>query len=79
MTLILVMLKVLVFALCVGAIVSVIVCVPLALYGIPYCLWVGRQNTMGKHLDKKKESVFRTAKNATKFYKAWITRQEPIF
>lgn len=41
MTLIFVMLKVLVFALCAGAIVSVIVFVPLGLYVIPYALWVG--------------------------------------
>ena len=79
MTLIFVMLKVLVFALCAGAIVSVIVFVPLGLYVIPYALWVGQ--TMGRQKDKlqKGENVFRTAKNATKLYKAWITRQEPTF
>lgn len=79
MTLIFVMIKVLVFALCLGAIVSVLVFVPLTLYVIPYCLWVGSQNTRGKQLDKKKESVFRSTKNATKLYKAWITRREPTF
>jgi len=81
MTLIFVMLKVLVFALCAGAIVSVIVFVPLGLYVIPYALWVGREQTMGRQKDKlqKGENVFRTAKNATKLYKAWITSQDPTF
>lgn len=81
MTLIIVMLKVLVFALCAGAIVSVIVFVPLCLYVIPYALWVGSEQTMGRQKDKLKkgESAFRTAKYATKLYKAWITRQEPTF
>lgn len=79
MTMIAVMLKVLVFALCAGVVVSVLVFVPLTLYTIPYALWVGAQNTRGKHKDKKKESVFRAARNATKLYKAWITRSEPTF
>lgn len=79
MIMIFVMLKVLVFALCAGAIISVLVFVPLSVYVIPYCLWVGSQNTKGKQLDKKKESVFRTARNATKLYIAWITRREPTF
>lgn len=79
MTLIFVMIKVLVFALCLGAIVSVLVLVPLFLYALPYDLWIGSQNTRGKQLDKKKEGIFRAARNATKLYKAWITRREPTF
>lgn len=79
MILIVVMLKVLVFALCAGVLISVIVFVPLTLYTIPYALWVGSQNTRGKHLDKKKESIFRAARNATKLYKAKLTGHEPIF
>jgi hypothetical protein len=79
MTLIWVILKVLVFALCAGAIISVLVFVPLTLYVIPYTLWVGSQNTKGKQLDKKKEPVFQAVRNATKLYKAKLTGHEPIF
>lgn len=81
MIMIFVMLKVLVFALCAGAIISVLVFVPLGLYVIPYALWVGRQQTMGRQKDKLKkgENVFHTAKQATKLYIAWITRREPTF
>lgn len=71
--------KVLLFALCLGAGIAVLVFVPITIYIIPYCLWVGTQNTVGKHLDKKNEKLSRMAKNATKLYKAWITRQEPSF
>ena len=73
------MLKILVFALCVGVGLAVLVFVPLTLYVIPYALWIGAQNTRGRHLDKKKESVFRAARNATKLYSAWIHRREPTF
>lgn len=73
------MFKVAVFALCVGAVISLLIYVPLTLYVIPYALWIGFQNNKGKQLDKKKESVFRSAKNATKLYKAWILRREPTF
>jgi len=78
MTLIIVMLKVLIFALCAGAAISVLVYVPLMVYTIPYALWVGHQNTMGRQKDKDKENIFRAARNATKLYKAWITGQKPI-
>ncbi len=79
MTLIWVMLKVLVFALCAGAVIAVLVFVPLTLYVIPYTLWIGFQNNKGKQLDKKKEPVFRAVRNATKLYKAKLTGHEPIF
>jgi hypothetical protein len=74
-----VMFKVLIFALCIGAIVAVLVFVPLGIYSIPYALWVGCENTKGRQKDKLKkgESIFYTAKCATKLYKAWITRQKP--
>lgn len=79
MVLIMVMFHVLVTALCIGAIVSVVVFVPMTIYTIPYLLWVGNENTKGKHLDKKKESAFRSARNATRLYKAKLTGHEPIF
>lgn len=71
--------KLLVFALCAAAALAVLVYVPLAIYGIPYCLWVGFQNNAGKHLDKKKEGVLKTARNATILYKSWILRKKPTF
>ncbi|WP_018752676.1 hypothetical protein [Paenibacillus sanguinis] len=71
--------KVLVFALCAGAIIAVLIFVPLAIYVTPYTLWVGFQNNAGKHLDKKKEKNWKAAKNATKLYASWITRKKPSF
>lgn len=71
--------KVLVFALCLAAGAAVLVFVPSCIYIIPYALWVGSQQTKGKQLDKKKEPFWTTVRNATKLYKAWITRQEPSF
>lgn len=79
MVIIWVMLKVLVFALCAGAVVSAVVLIPITLYTIPYDLWIGCQNTVGKQMDKKKEPLFHAAKNATKLYKAKLTGREPIF
>jgi hypothetical protein len=83
MVVIMVMLKVLLFALCAGAIIGVVFAVlilfPLTLYTIPYSLWIGSQNCIGKHLDKKKEKFFRTVRNATRLYKAKLTGREPIF
>lgn len=72
-------LKLIIFALCAGAIISFIVFVPLTIYVIPYCWWVGGQHCIGKHLDKKKEGIMRTVKHATILYKSWITRKEPTF
>lgn len=79
MIIFIVMLKVIVFALCLGVAISVLIFVPLGIYNFPYALWVGRQQTMGRQKDKLKkgESVFYTAKCATKLYKSWITRQKP--
>lgn len=74
-----VILKVLLFALCAGAVISVIIFVPLFLYTLPYDLWIGVQNTKGKQLDKKKEPIFKAAKNATRLYKAKLSGHEPIF
>jgi len=67
------------FALGAGVVISVVIFVPLTIYVIPYCLWVGNQFTIGKHHDKKKESLFKTAKHATILYKSWISRKEPTF
>lgn len=64
-------------ALCIGVVLSFIVCVPLAIYCIPYALWVGSQNLVGKQLDKKDEKVSQIIKNATKLYSCWIRRKKP--
>lgn len=71
--------KVLIFALCAGVVVTVVILVPLTIYTIPYALWVGSQNTRGKHKDKKGEKFFRSVRNATRLYKSWITHTEPTF
>ncbi len=72
-------LKLIFFALCAGVAISFIVFVPLTVYAIPYAWWIGGQQCAGKHLDKKKEGIFKTAKNATLLYKSWILRKEPTF
>jgi len=79
MTLIVVMIHVLVFSLCAGAAISVLIVVPLMIYVIPYSLWVGSQNVIGKQRDKKGEQFFRSVKNATRLYKAKLSGKEPIF
>ncbi|PYG86739.1 hypothetical protein LY28_02765 [Ruminiclostridium sufflavum DSM 19573] len=77
MVIFIVMLKVIIFALCLGAVVSILILVPTFIYTIPYTLWVGHENLVGRQKDKCKESIFSAAKNATKLYKSWITRQKP--
>lgn len=73
-------LKIIIFALLAGVVISFIVFVPLTIYAIPYSLWVGNQHTLGKHKDKmQKEGFFKTVKNATILYKSWILRKEPTF
>ena len=79
MTFFVVAVKVLIIALFVGAALAVLIYVPLFFYTLPYDLWIGVQNTKGKHLDKKKEPIFRAARNATRLYKAKLTKKEPIF
>jgi hypothetical protein len=69
----------LIFILCLGVGLAVIIYVPLTIYSIPYCLWVGFQNNVGKHLDKKKEGFWKGTRNATILYKSWILRREPTF
>lgn len=70
-------LHVLIFALCAGVVVSILIFVPLGIYAIPYCLWVGNENGAGRQLDKKKEKFTQTIKNATKLYSAWIHKRKP--
>lgn len=79
MVMISVMIKVLVFALCAGVALAAIIFVPLMIYAIPYCLWIGFQNNKGKHKDKKEESFKGTIRNATKLYAAKLSGREPVF
>lgn len=71
--------KIIIFALSAGVVISVLVFVPLTLYVIPYALWVGHQQTIGKHKDKRKEGAFKAVKHATILYKSWILRKKPTF
>lgn len=71
--------KVFLFAICAGAVISVLIFVPLCIYIIPYCLWIGNEQTKGKHKDKKKEGVWRMVRNATILYRSWIRREKPSF
>lgn len=79
MVMITVMFKLAVFALCVGVVISLLTFVPLFIYTIPFYLWVGFQNNVGQQLERKNEHFFRSVKNATKLYKAWILKREPTF
>ena len=73
-------LKLIVFALCAGVVISFIVFAPLTIYIIPYSWWIGGQHAIGKHKDKmQKEGILKTARNATILYKSWILRKEPTF
>lgn len=69
--------KIAIFGLCLGAIISFIIFVPLAIYSIPYAFWLGRQNTLGKGLDRKTDNPFKTAKHATILYSHWIRGKKP--
>ena len=79
MTLIIVMIKVIVFTLCLGAGLAVLIYVPAMIYVVPYALWVGGQTVKGQHMDKKDEPFWRSVKNATRLYKAKLSRKEPVF
>lgn len=70
---------ILVIALTVGIAFSILVYVPLFLYIIPYCLWVGFQNTKGQYRNLKEENCFRMAKHATSLYTSWIFHKAPVF
>lgn len=74
-----VMFRILVFALAMGFLVSIIVFVPLTVYIIPFCLWVGFQNNKGQHKELKEGSVFRMARNASILYRSWIFHKAPVF
>lgn len=63
----------------IAVILAIVIGIPLTIYVFPYSYWVGSQNCIGKHKDKKKESLRSTVRNATKLYKCWIRRQEPNF
>lgn len=71
--------KIFLFAICAGAIISVLVFVPLSIYIIPYALWVGTQNTKGKYLERKKDGFWKIVRHATILYRSWIRREEPSF
>lgn len=68
-----------ILALCVGTVFAIIIAVLLMIFVTPYALWVGAKNTKGEHMDKKKEPVSQSLRNATKLYKSWITKTEPTF
>lgn len=69
---------VLIWAVGLGVAASIVVFVPLTIYVIPYELWVGNEQQMGRQKDKRKEKAFQAVKNATKLYGAWIRHQKPV-
>lgn len=79
MAIIFFLLNLLFFTFCAGIAISLIILIPLFIYAIPYSFWCG--TLKGKKLVKnaKKESFFKTVKNATILYKSWILKKEPKF
>lgn len=49
--------KVLIFALCLGVVIAVLIYIPLFLYALPYSFWVGSQLTVGKRKKIKKRGL----------------------
>lgn len=70
---------ILVLALTVGIAFSIVVFVPLTIYIIPFCLWVGFQNNKGNYRNLGQGSCFQMARNATSLYKSWILHKAPVF
>ena len=70
-----------VFWMCVGTILSVLVFVPIFFYCIPYFCWLGIQQAKGRYTDKGGEidGLRLSLKYATRLYKHWITGQELQF
>jgi hypothetical protein len=67
-----VVIHVLLFALCAGAIISVLVYVPLFIYTIPYTWHLGEQH------EKVEKSIFQATKNATAYYnQKKLAKKEP--
>lgn len=66
----------------IGLAIFVLIAVPMFIYTIPYMCWFG-WNSGSKGVPKKPESdnyqgfkwLTHNAKNATKLYKSWITKQ----
>lgn len=71
--------KIFLIAICAGAVISVLIFVPLAIYIIPYALWVGHQNTKGLLLERKKDGFWKIVKHASITYRSWIRREKPSF
>lgn len=67
-----------VFWACVGAILSVLVFVPIFLYALPYFCWLGVQKAKGRYTDKGGDidGLRISARNATRLYKHWLTGKE---
>lgn len=72
---------IIVFGLCLGAIISVFVFVPITLYLLPYLGWLGVQQSKGYYTDRiiTHDGYRVSIKNATRLYKHWITGQELQF
>ena len=70
---------VLIAGLGIGFAVSLVIFVPLSVYIIPYCLWVGFQNNKGQYSALKGGNCFHMARNATRLYAAWISHRAPSF
>lgn len=65
--------------LAIGFLFAIVVALPCGLYTIPYFYWLGGQQSMGRYKNHDGIGFWRTVRNATRLYKAWITHTEPTF
>lgn len=75
---------VLVVGISLGFGIVIAIYVPLFIYSLPYVVWLGFKQHIGKYKDVDKgyegnnnKLFFHTVKCATRVYKSWITHKEP--
>lgn len=65
-------LYVILFGICAGAVVSILVVLTQFLYQLPYTVWAGWTDADTRYPATKGCGFFRDTVNATKLYKHWI-------
>lgn len=73
-----IVLGIVIFGLCLGVVISLVTLVPLFLYILPYCSWLGVQQSQGNYtgMTVMDDGFTASVKKATRLYKHWITGQE---
>lgn len=58
---------------------AICIFIPLTIYLIPFSFWCGTFKGKKYNQDLKKQSIFKTIKNASILYSSWILKKEPKF